>query len=53
MRGSEAALAAGTNRAVALEIVEEVASRTGKPVLAMTYANPVMQAGWERICARL
>lgn len=47
MRGSEAALAAGTSARVALSIVEQVASRTGKPVLAMAYANPVMQAGWE------
>jgi tryptophan synthase alpha chain len=46
MRGSEAALSAGTNRAVALDIVGEVVERTGKPVLAMTYVNPVMQAGW-------
>jgi tryptophan synthase alpha chain len=46
MQASEAALAAGTNIRVAFEIVEQVASRTGKPVLAMTYANPVMQVGW-------
>ena len=47
MAASEAALAAGTTIRVALDIIEEVASRTGKPVLAMTYANPVMQIGWE------
>jgi tryptophan synthase alpha chain len=46
MQASEIALAAGTNLRVAFEIVEQVASRTGKPVLAMTYANPVMQVGW-------
>ena len=46
MAGGEAALAAGTTRAVALDIVQQVVARTGKPVLAMTYANPVMQRGW-------
>jgi tryptophan synthase alpha chain len=53
MQASEAALAAGTTIRVALEILEAVASRTGKPVLAMTYANPVMQVGWERFVERL
>lgn len=53
MRGSEAALAAGTNREVALDIVGEVAARTGKPVLAMTYVNPVMQAGWNEYARAL
>lgn len=53
MRGSEAALAAGTNRDVALDIVGEVAARTGKPVLAMTYVNPVMQAGWNEYALAL
>jgi tryptophan synthase alpha chain len=47
MQASEAALAAGTTIRVAIEIIEQVVSRTGKPVLAMTYANPVMQVGWE------
>jgi tryptophan synthase alpha chain len=53
MRGSEAALAAGTTREVALEIVGKVAKGTGKPVLAMTYVNPVMQAGWENFAQSL
>ena len=53
MQASEAALAAGTTIRVAFEIIEEVASRTGKPVLAMTYANPVMQVGWEAFVDRL
>jgi tryptophan synthase alpha chain len=52
MRGSEAALAAGTNQAVALNLIEKVA-RLGRPTLAMTYANPVMQSGWEEFCLRL
>lgn len=47
MRGSEAALAAGTTRRVALDLIGEVVARTNRPVLAMTYVNPVMQAGWE------
>lgn len=53
MRGSEVALAAGTNIRAAFEIIEQVASRTGKPVLAMTYANPVMQVGWEAFVNQL
>ena len=53
MAASEAALAAGTTIRVALGIIEQVASRTGKPVLAMTYANPVMQVGWEAFVDRL
>jgi len=52
MRGSELALAAGTTLEVAFSVVEEVAS-LGRPVLAMTYANPVMQTGWEKYCQRL
>jgi tryptophan synthase alpha chain len=52
MRGSEAALAAGTNQAVALALIEKVAA-LGRPTLAMTYANPVMQTGWEQFCRRL
>lgn len=53
MRGSEAALAAGTTPTVALEIIERVAARTSKPVLAMTYANPIMQVGWHEFAGRL
>ena len=53
MRGSELALAAGTTREVALDIVGEVAGRTGLPVLAMTYVNPVMQKGWDAFAGAL
>jgi len=53
MQASQVALAAGTSIRVAFEIVEQVASRTGKPVLAMTYANPVMQVGWQAFVQRL
>jgi tryptophan synthase alpha chain len=52
MRASEVALAAGTNATRALAVLEQVAG-LGKPALAMTYANPVMQAGWEVYCRRL
>ena len=53
MQASQAALAAGTSIRVAFEIIAEVASRTGKPILAMTYANPVMQIGWDAFVHRL
>ena len=53
MQASQVALAAGTDIRVAFEIIEQVASRTGKPVLAMTYANPVMQVGWEAFVEKL
>jgi tryptophan synthase alpha chain len=53
MRASEMALAAGTTPPVALEVIREVVAGTGRPVLAMTYANPVMQLGWDRFCERL
>ncbi len=53
MQASQMALAAGTSIRVAFEIIEQVASRTGKPVLAMTYANPVMQVGWQAFVDRL
>lgn len=52
-RASSAALAAGTNLARAFEIIEAVASQTGKPGLAMTYANVVFHTGPERFCSRL
>lgn len=53
MRGSEAALAAGVTPTVALAIIDQVATRTSKPVLAMTYANPIMQIGWRQFAERL
>jgi tryptophan synthase alpha chain len=52
MRGSEAALAAGTNQETAMAILGEVAD-IGRPTLAMTYANPVMQTGWGPYSERL
>ncbi len=52
-RASSAALAAGTHLDQALEIVAAVTGQTGKPGLAMTYANVVFHTGPERFCARL
>jgi tryptophan synthase alpha chain len=40
-----AALAAGTSLDGSLEIVAEVARATGKPVIVMTYVNPVLRVG--------
>lgn len=52
-RASAEALAAGTNLAWALTVIEEVAERTAVPCLAMTYANVVFRAGPDSFCARL
>lgn len=52
-RASSASLAAGTNLDKALEIVAAVVSETGKPALAMTYANVVFHKGPDQFCARL
>ncbi|MCJ7779435.1 MAG: tryptophan synthase subunit alpha [Acidimicrobiia bacterium] len=41
-------LAAGMTIARALEITEQVVASTGKPVLLMTYTNPVLHYGIER-----
>lgn len=38
-------LAAGTSLAAGLDIVASVAERTGKPVLVMSYVNPVLRMG--------
>lgn len=50
---SARALEAGTNLEVALRVIERVAERTGKPCLAMTYANVVFRTGPEEFCRRL
>lgn len=52
-RASTEALAAGTDLGRALWVVEAVAERTGKPCLAMTYANVVFRTGPDAFCARL
>jgi tryptophan synthase alpha chain len=43
--GNQRALAAGATVDAGLEIVAEVVGRTGKPVLVMTYANPIFRIG--------
>lgn len=52
-RGSDMALAAGSTLDRSLEVLSEVAAITGKPVLAMTYANPVFRRGVDGFCTRL
>jgi tryptophan synthase alpha chain len=44
-------LGAGTTFAIGLEIVREVAEKSDKPVLVMTYANVVFQVGPERFAS--
>jgi len=48
MEAGEIALKRGVTVTVALEVVRRVASETGKPVLAMTYVNPVLHRGIDR-----
>ena len=45
MEAGERALASGITVEVALEIVRRIVNRTGKPVLVMTYVNPVLRNG--------
>jgi len=45
MEAGEVALSQGVTVAVALEVVRRVARETGKPVLTMTYINPVLRRG--------
>ena len=40
-----AALAAGTSLEGGLEVVEQVTAATGKPVIVMSYVNPVLRMG--------
>ena len=51
--GSKAALAAGTTLQVAFETMRRVADAVDRPLLAMTYANPVLRVGAEEFCRRL
>ena len=48
-----AALAAGTTFDRALRIIEAVTSRTGLPVMVMTYANPVLRRGAVRFAEQI
>ncbi|NHZ70586.1 MAG: tryptophan synthase subunit alpha [Proteobacteria bacterium] len=47
MAAGEAALDRGITVEVAMDIISRVVERTGKPVLAMTYVNPVLRHGVE------
>ena len=52
-QASSAALAAGTDLKQAMGVVEAVVGRTGRPALAMTYANVVFRTGPDEFCRRL
>ncbi|MCL1595727.1 MAG: tryptophan synthase subunit alpha [Actinomycetia bacterium] len=45
MAAGEAALDHGITVDIALDVIARVVDRTGKPVLAMTYVNPVLRHG--------
>ena len=47
MEAGEMALDRGVTVDVALELVQRVVSETGKPILVMTYVNPVLKRGVE------
>ena len=48
-----AAIAAGTTVKVGFDLVTEIASTTGKPVIVMTYVNPVLAIGIESFVDQL
>ena len=50
--GNERALAGGATVEKGLEVVAAVAEKTGKPVLVMTYANPIFRIGPEVFAER-
>lgn len=50
--GNQRALASGATVDAGLEIVAQVVTRTGKPVLVMTYANPIFRIGPEIFARR-
>jgi tryptophan synthase alpha chain len=52
-QGSDAALAAGTSLGVAFETMRRIADTTQRPLLAMTYANPVLRLGADEFCRRV
>lgn len=52
-RGSDTAIARGATLAVSLDLVGQVSSSTGRPVLAMTYVNPVLRRGIDEFCGAL
>lgn len=48
-----ASIAGGMTVAGAIDIVREVAATTGKPVIAMTYTNPVLRYGIDEFVAAI
>jgi len=52
MAAGEYALAHGVTVDVAFEVVSAVVERTGKPVIAMTYVNPVLRHGVDTFFAK-
>lgn len=53
MAAGELALRSGVTVAVALEVVRRVTEETGRPVLAMTYVNPVLRRGIDTFFAEV
>lgn len=51
--GSDRALAAGADLETTLRTIASVVAGTGRPTLAMTYANPVFRRGPDTFVARL
>lgn len=49
----ERALAAGATMDSGLDVVRQVVEKTGKPVLVMTYVNPVLRMGVARFMERI
>lgn len=47
------ALAAGATVNSSLQLIESVVGATGKPVVAMTYVNPILAIGIDTFCERL
>jgi tryptophan synthase alpha chain len=47
------AIATGTSVSRAMGIVAEVSSATGKPVMAMTYTNPILRLGIDEFIGRV
>lgn len=53
MEAGERALANGVTVDVALDVARRVGERTGKPILMMTYVNPVIRIGIDEFFARV
>jgi tryptophan synthase alpha chain len=50
-RAAERALAAGTGTADVLRCARSVSDRCGVPIVLMSYANPLLRYGWDRLAA--